>query len=350
LQLLAACHDVQQQAKLKTLKTHHDSAHRTRATRARAHASAGRRRPGRMARDNMAARLLLASICARVPVIGGSSPGGSRPALSPQSVPFAFPYLAGSAAIVDGTYHQRDGAVKSYTTHLPKDVVDMLVEDARKLRHDAQAGSFKDEKGSTWWQAKTQPRRCVLEQFIEVIGRLDFPDGIPKGIAGAEYWVQDKPGNQEGGFHYDKDESAASNQQRMIFPSLSTITYLSTGGAPTLILNQTTNQFGNDEVPAIPNEGWLSFPEKGKHTWFNGKAQHVRTAGLLLLLLPTGGDLQMLRHAISHGQPNCQLFNQTHAWCQGVAGSLCQTNCAEDRLVLLVNWWDHTPEPPNCLR
>jgi hypothetical protein len=71
---------------------------------------------------------------------------------------------------------------------------------------------------------------------------------VPKNIVGAEYWVQIRRGDADGGFHYDKDESAASNKQRMIFPSMSTITYLTDGGAPTLILNQTTNQFGNDEA------------------------------------------------------------------------------------------------------
>ena len=29
---------------------------------------------------------------------------------------------------------------------------------------------------------------------------------------------------------------------------------------------------------------------------------------------------------------------------------MCQENCGADRIVLLVNWWDHTPEPPNCQR
>lgn len=34
----------------------------------------------------------------------------------------------------------------------------------------------------------------------------------------------------------------------------------------------------------------------------------------------------------------------------GVVGPVCQENCAKDRIVLLINWWDHTPEPPNCQR
>jgi hypothetical protein len=61
-------------------------------------------------------------------------------------------------------------------------------------------------------------------------------------------------------------------------------------------------------VPAVPSEGFLSFPLACKHLHFNGHAQH------------------------------------------GVAGPVCQENCDKDRIVLLINWWDHTPEPPNCQR
>ena len=214
----------------------------------------------------------------------------------PRTVPLPFPYLP------------TEGMTTSHHMNLPDDFMDMLKKDATQLRHGATAGSFKDDKGTTWWQPRKSKRRYSIEQMIEIIGRLDFPGGLPDYIHGAEYWVQDKRGDNEGGFHYDKDESAASNQQRMIFPSLSTVTYLSDGGGPTTVFNQTTNQFGNDEVPAIPVESWLSFPKVGKHLAFNGHAQH------------------------------------------GVSGSMCQTNCEAPRLVLLINWWDHTPEPPNCVR
>jgi hypothetical protein len=180
--------------------------------------------------------------------------------LAPQVEPLPFPYLEGELS-------------KAYHMNLPSEALSALIKDARTLKSGRIAGSFKDDKGTTWWQPKKEPRRFSLEQMIEVIGRLDFPDGMPKEIAGAEYWVQIRRGDDDGGFHYDKDESAASNKQRMIFPFLSTITYLTDGGAPTLILNQTTNQFGNDEVPAVPSEGFLSFPMAGKHLHFNGHAQ-----------------------------------------------------------------------------
>ena len=47
--------------------------------------------------------------------------------------------------------------------------------------------------------------------------------------------------SQDQGFHYDKDEAATTSRGRLEFASASTITYLSDGGGPTLILNQTTS-------------------------------------------------------------------------------------------------------------
>ena len=245
-----------------------------------------------MRRPWVAVGLLLAASCA---VSATTAAPTSMPPLSPMTGPLAFPYLSGTAA-------------KAYRMNLPEDFLALIIADAKNLRHSAGGGNYVDNKGTTWWQPKSEPRRFSIEQMIEIIGKMDFPEGMPRNILGAEYWIQERRGDEDGGFHYDKDESAASNKQRMIFPSLSTITYLTDGGAPTMVLNQTTNQFGNTEVPAVPTEGWLSFPETGKHLWFRGTAQH------------------------------------------GVPGSLCQHKCDEMRLVLLINWWDHAPEPPNCQR
>ena len=247
-------------------------------------------------RRPIGAALALACLAGRRQASGQGGVSYSPPLpLSPAEAPLPFPFLEGDLTT-------------GYSMKLPSDFMETLLEDALKLKSGGISGSYKDAKGTTWWQPKKEPRRFSLEQMVEIIGRLDFPGGIPKHIVGAEYWVQVRRGDADGGFHYDKDESAASNKQRMIFPSLSTITYLTDGGAPTVILNQTTNQFGNDEVPAVPSEGYLSFPATGKHIHFNGKAQH------------------------------------------GVAGGICQTGCDKDRVVLLINWWDHAPEPPNCQR
>eukprot|EP00299_Pterocystis_sp_00344_P014613 c7248_g1_i2.p1 GENE.c7248_g1_i2~~c7248_g1_i2.p1 ORF type:complete len:425 (-),score=109.12 c7248_g1_i2:40-1143(-) len=161
-------------------------------------------------------------------------------------------------------------------------------------------------KRTTYFMRREQPPRFSIEQFVmEVAAKVDFPDGLPDEIVGAEYWVQFRQSSEHINFHYDKDEHFASHSQRMLFPVKGTVTYLTDIGAPTVVLNQTTDQFGNTEVPVIPNNGIMSFPVRGRHIWFNGKAQH------------------------------------------GVHPQL--THRTGKRRTLLVNWWSKVPEPPNCL-
>lgn len=59
----------------------------------------------------------------------------------------------------------------------------------------------------------------------------------------------------------------------MKHPLVSTVTYLTSDGAPTVILQQTTPD-GNKDIPTIPGEGWISFPMKNVHITFSGELQH----------------------------------------------------------------------------
>ena len=121
-----------------------------------------------------AAALLLASRQASGQ--GGVSYSPPLP-LSPAEAPLPFPFLEGDLAT-------------GYSMNLPSDFMETLLQDALKLKSGGISGSYKDAKGTTWWQPKKEPRRFSLEQMVEIIGRLDFPGGIPKHIVGAEYWVQ----------------------------------------------------------------------------------------------------------------------------------------------------------------
>eukprot|EP00040_Diaphanoeca_grandis_P029264 m.171090 g.171090 ORF g.171090 m.171090 type:complete len:333 (+) comp31632_c1_seq1:671-1669(+) len=110
------------------------------------------------------------------------------------------------------------------------------------------------------------------------------------------------------GFHYDKDEGVASHQMRMVFPELSTVTYLTSAGGPTFVMNMTTKD-GNTNNPTVPTDGYLSYPRTGKHTLFDGGYMH------------------------------------------GVVGNLASTTQSSSsgrRITLLINWWSRKPQPPNC--
>eukprot|EP00301_Raphidiophrys_heterophryoidea_P020232 c4982_g1_i1.p1 GENE.c4982_g1_i1~~c4982_g1_i1.p1 ORF type:complete len:466 (+),score=111.62 c4982_g1_i1:33-1400(+) len=197
---------------------------------------------------------------------------------------------------------------KGFMLNIPEEMLKHLEEDGKRMEKFDQR-SHKHGKRTTFQFAlrKGQEPRFSVEEFaLKVIAPIDFPKGIPNYVVAFEYWVQRRSHTEEIGFHYDKDEAHASTKQRMVFPYMGTVTYLSHIGAPTLVLNQTTDQFGNSEVPVIPTNGILSYPVKGKHIWFHGKAQH------------------------------------------GVHAKMNQSGKGE-RFTLLVNWWSKVPEPPNCI-
>jgi hypothetical protein len=75
------------------------------------------------------------------------------------------------------------------------------------------------------------------------------------------------------GFHFDKDEAVASDEMRMLLPTLSTVTYLTDVGGPTLVFTQRTRD-GNVNDPVVPREGALFFPEVNKHINFHGDLMH----------------------------------------------------------------------------
>lgn len=144
----------------------------------------------------------------------------------------------------------------------------------------------------------------ILKKYIMKHPELLPADANVDDIVGAEYWVQIVSGSEGINFHYDKDESVASNKGIMLYPLVSSILYLTDIGAPTLIFNQTSID-GNFESPEIPDNGYLSYPKENRYTIFRGNLQH------------------------------------------GVLASAAKGSSSGVRKTLLINWWAKAPEPPN---
>ena len=180
-------------------------------------------------------------------------------------------------------------------------------------------------KRTTFWFENSKPPRTTIEVAIKLLSAYMKEGGEEvmshlarrKRAIGAEWWVQVVDG--EGGnigFHYDKDEGMASIQRNMLHPLLSTVTYISSIGSPTVLLNQTTPH-GNENYPLIANSGLFVYPRRNRHLMFRGDLNH------------------------------------------GVVGSLdvpeeCSDEALEERprayrITLAINWWDRSPMVPNTM-
>jgi hypothetical protein len=204
--------------------------------------------------------------------------------------------------------------VASFDNVFPDDLFAEMIKEAHGCADYAETTSegFMHGKKQTYFvdlapdgNLKDHRPRFALERAIELLVKLDYPTAAEREqIYGAEWWVQRRSSTENIGFHYDKDEAAASMDSLLKCPTEGTITYMTDNGAPTVILNRTTPQ-GNDPDPWLVTWAALSYSKRNRHVLFRGNLAH------------------------------------------GVAGSLSQSK--DERITFLVNYWQYKPIEPNCV-
>ena len=205
--------------------------------------------------------------------------------------------------------------VRSHGGVFPDGLLPYLTDECRNANRwekTVRDPNLKDSKAATNWASMAQIRnpRSATEIAIAILYEFAFPGGEEPegGIAGGEWWVQMRNSNENIGFHVDKDEGIASEEQWMKMPVLSTVTYLTDVGGPTLVLNQSSTRGGNRQEPELPVNGVLVYPKKNRHMLFRGNLQH------------------------------------------GVIGEFGQhVEGGGERITFLVNWWDKRPIAPYCM-
>lgn len=153
----------------------------------------------------------------------------------------------------------------------------------------------------TFWIDESTCRRGALSlleylawQLLQAHRRAHGrAQGVP--LRGAEWWVQVKQQQQQSeddvtssnivatpsiDLHYDKDEVLAAAYGVGVFPTWSTVTYLTdastttttstTGATPTLIFPRTYHEEADERLPHV----WKSRPIVGKHLVFDGALLH----------------------------------------------------------------------------
>ena len=200
---------------------------------------------------------------------------------------------------------------------LPEPLLAALQSDAESLLQKRSTPDQKRAQENSFWvplyKAHGGSRRkplSAIEAAAHHLHRLVFGDAQTP-VVGGEWWLRGEDGpvaNQGLGFHFDKDESAQVSRDVMRFPEISTVTYLSSVGAPTLILNQTIGLGADEMEPRLARNGLLVHPKVNRHVVFRGEFHH------------------------------------------GVVGKLAGGAATGRRVVLLINWWRApAPTEPWCL-
>jgi len=154
-----------------------------------------------------------------------------------------------------------------------------------KLLWDQYGGS-RDNAKSFWVPYSSEPR-CLLEATALQIGKFHLQDFE---FSGVEFWAQYRSSNDGLGFHFDKDEHAAREENLWKHPTVATATYLSNEGAPLVVFethsaedieeNDTESHLEDTLIclgendPSNPPQAWVIFPRQGRHVVFSGGLLH----------------------------------------------------------------------------
>mmetsp|Transcript_13095 Transcript_13095/g.24612 ORF Transcript_13095/g.24612 Transcript_13095/m.24612 type:complete len:436 (-) Transcript_13095:14-1321(-) len=176
-----------------------------------------------------------------------------------------------------------------------------------------------------WINCQDRPR-CAMEQCALEVFKHHVPNdtAFDPDTSGAEWWVQIRPSPPAGRynlltktdgkkyndthshktssgevadedddleasgicFHWDKDEDLRlmMGGNMYIHPHISTVTYLTSVGAPTLALNYRVNPLTGEYMSPQDEanfEAYVSCPKRGKHLSFDGRYLHAAPKDLM---------------------------------------------------------------------
>lgn len=164
--------------------------------------------------------------------------------------------------------------------------------DQRLLADESRAAFGKARNMSFWVPASRSNPQTLLEEFALGVfwfhaTRLGWSRKSVARLgraAGAEYWVQRRIARQpkaERGvnWHFDKDEDLLDDAGLTVHPLVGTVTYLSSAGAPLVVLTKPTLTVGAHEADLKPigrsaGAAYVIQPRSGRHVAFRGCFMH----------------------------------------------------------------------------
>jgi hypothetical protein len=227
--------------------------------------------------------------------------------------------------------------------------------------------------GTTYFCPSQMKPRCALEAIALSIFQMHTKHLAPGIVipeqSGAEWWTlvmdtnddikdeknesndddEDDEDDDDVGMHFDADyglEEQAPNL--LLHPRLATVTYLTSVGTPTLILDQQSPPPADTQKQTLQGsirKGWLSHPVKGKHISFDGRLLH----GAPSSFFPPSRNLRLKTTTIGNEwdsdseppakKPKVALIGDE----EGVTNK-DEPALSQQRITLLVNIWiNHCP-------
>ena len=137
-----------------------------------------------------------------------------------------------------------------------------------------QVKMFDPLPGNCWIGLHDEPENA-LEKYILDSYDMYFKDMFPN-VTGFEWWFHYiKECDRMIAFHSDHDEMVRrENEGEMIYPLLSTVTYLNNHKSPTIVWDTSTGKHQKEYRNIPPTEVVFSIPEEGRMLTFNPRYIH----------------------------------------------------------------------------
>ena len=128
--------------------------------------------------------------------------------------------------------------------------------------------------GNCWIGLHDEPENA-LEKYVLDSYDMYFKDKFPN-VTGFEWWFHYiKNCDRMIAFHSDHDEMVRrENEGEMIYPLLSTVTYLNNHNSPTIVWDTSTGNNQKEYRNIPPTEVVFSIPEEGRILTFNPRYIH----------------------------------------------------------------------------
>ena len=159
-----------------------------------------------------------------------------------------------------------------------------------ELRTSALLAAWPLAAGAFWLPADAAPQNALeaLASAIFQFHTAGAEEPIDPATSGCEWWCNVtksellSSGCGDIGFHFDKDERAYSEYGLVVQPLLSTVTYLTDDGAPTILLPHVMldegtvvgGQYTRMADSGSPSDALLVPPRAGRHLCFDGRWLH----------------------------------------------------------------------------
>ena len=133
---------------------------------------------------------------------------------------------------------------------------------------------FDPLRGNCWIGLHDEPENA-LEKYVLDSYDMYFKDKFPN-VTGFEWWFHYiKKCDRMIAFHSDHDEMVRrENEGEMIYPLLSTVTYLNNHKSPTIVWDTSTGKHQKEYRNIPPTEVVFSIPEEGRILTFNPRYIH----------------------------------------------------------------------------